>query len=94
VPKPTEEIMAWIATLAPADELAVRLAFCLNNPWCREDKPWQLRITELEGKFIKSDEDRRRYEERAAKMARDMEGAVKEMKAQTAVPAAAPNTPT
>ena len=86
--------MAWITTLSPPDELAVRMAFCLNNPWCREDKPWQLRMAELAEKFIKSDEDRRRYEERAAKMARDMEGAVKEMKAQTAVPAAAPNTPT
>lgn len=94
MPKPTEEIMAWIGTLAPTDELTVRLAFCLNNPWCQEDKPWQLRIAELKAKFIKTDEDRRLYEERAAKMARDMEGAVKEMQAQTAIPAAAPNTPT
>jgi hypothetical protein len=86
--------MAWIATLSPAEELAVRMALCLNNPWCQEDKPWQLRIAELEAEFIKSDEDRRRYHERAAKMARDIEGAVEEMKAQTAIPAAAPNTPT
>jgi hypothetical protein len=93
VPKPTEEIMAWITRLSPPDELAVRMAFCLNNPWCREDKPWQLRMAELTEKFIKSDEDRRRYEERAAKMARDIEGAVQDMKAQTAIPAA-PNAPT
>ena len=86
--------MAWIATLSPAEELAVRMALCLSNRWCREDKPWQLRISELEAQFIKSDEDRRRYEERAAKMAHDIEGAVEEMKAQTAIPAAAPNTPT
>jgi hypothetical protein len=94
LPKPTEEIMAWIATLSPAEELAVRMAFCLSNPWCREDKPWKLRIAELEEKFIRSDEDRRRYADRAATMARDIENAVDEMKAQTAVPAAAPNTPT
>ena len=94
MPKPTEEILAWIATLTPADELAVRLAFCLNNPWCREDKPWQLRIAELEAQFIKSDADRRHYEERAAKMARDIESAVQEMKAQAATPAAGQNTPT
>lgn len=85
--------MAWIATLSPAEELAVRMAFSLNNPWCREDKPWQLRIAELEAQFIKSDEDRRHYDERAAKMARDIEGAVEELRAQTSVPAAAPNTP-
>jgi hypothetical protein len=94
LPKPTEEIVAWIATLSPPDELAVRMAFCLNNPWCREDKPWQLRIAELETQVIKSDEDRRHYEERATKIAHDIEGAVQEMKAQTAIPATAPNTPT
>lgn len=86
--------MAWIATLSPAEELAVRMALRLDNPWCQEDKPWQLRIAELESQFIKSDEDRRRYEERAAKIARDIKGAVEEMKAQATVPAAAPNTPT
>jgi len=91
LPKPTEQIMAWIATLSPADELAVRLAFCLRDPWCREDKPWQLRIAELEAQFIKSDEDRRRYGERAAKMARDIEGAVQEVKAQIAIPAGPPS---
>jgi hypothetical protein len=93
LPKPTEEIMAWVATLSPTDELAVRLAFCLNNPWCRDDKPWQIRIAELESQLIKSDDDRRRYEERAAQMAHDIEGAVQEMKAQAAMPAAGPNTP-
>ena len=86
--------MAWIATLSPAEELTVRMAFCLSNPWCRDDKPWQLRIAELEAQFIKSSEDRQRYEERAAKMAHDLEDAVREMRAQTAIPAAAPNTPT
>ncbi len=91
--KPTEQIMAWIATLSPADELAVRMALSLSNPWCGEDRPWQLRIAELEARFIKSAADRRRYDERAAKIARDMEGAVQEMKAQAAVPAAAPNAP-
>lgn len=82
--------MAWIATLSPAEELAVRMAMCLCNPWCREDKPWQLRIAELGAQFIKSDEDRQRYEERAAKMARDMDSAVQEIKAQTSIPAAVP----
>ena len=43
---------------------------------------------------MRADEDRRRYADRAATMARDIENAVDEMKAQTAVPAAAPNTPT
>ena len=85
--------MAWIATLSPADELAVRMAYSLSNPWCQEDSPWQLRIAELEARFIRSADDRRRYEERAAKMARDFESAVEELKAQTAIPAAAPNTP-
>ena len=85
--------MAWIATLAPAEELAVRMAFSRINPWCGEDKPWQLRIAELRAQFIKSDEDRRRYDERAAKMARDFEGAVQDLKAQMAIPAAASNTP-
>lgn len=93
MPKPSEKITAWIGTLSPADELAVRMAFSLSNPWCREDKPWQLRVAELAAQFIKSDEDRRQYETRAAKIARDMEGAVEELKAQTAIPATAPNTP-
>lgn len=92
MPKPTEEILAWIATLSPPNELAVRMALCLNNPWCRANKPWQLRIAKLAATFIKSNEDRRRYEARAAKMARDIESAVQEMKAQTAVPAAASHT--
>jgi hypothetical protein len=92
LPKPTEEILAWIATLSPPDELAVRMALCLNNPWCRADKPWQLRIAKLAATFIKSEEDRRRYEARAAKMARDFESAVEDIKAQTAVPAGAPIT--
>lgn len=86
--------MAWIATLSPPDELAARMAFGLNNSWCREDKPWQLRIAALQSDLVKSDEDRRHYEERAAQMARDMEGAVQEMKDQAAVPATAPNVPT
>jgi hypothetical protein len=94
VPKPTEQIMAWIATLGPPDELAVRMALSESNSWCREDKPWQIRLTQLQSDLIKSDEDRRRYEERAAKIARDMEGAVQEMKDQAAIPAAAPNIPT
>jgi hypothetical protein len=94
LPKPSEEILAWVATLSPAEELTVRMAYCLANPWCRDDKPWQLRIAELQSQFIQSDEDRRLYEERATKMARDIENAIEEMKAQTAVPAAAPNTPT
>jgi hypothetical protein len=94
VPKPTEEIMAWIATLSPSDELAARMAFCLNNPWCQENKPWQLRIAALKSNQVRSDEDSRHYEERAAKMARDIEGAVQEMKDQVAIPTAAPNTPT
>ena len=91
--KPTEQIMAWIATLSPADELAVRMALRLSNPWCREDRAWQLRIAALEAQFIRCDADRRRYDERAAKIARDMEGAVQEMKAQAAMPAAAPSVP-
>lgn len=85
--------MAWIATLSPAEELAVRMAFSLRDPWCRDDEPWQLRIAELKAQCIKSDEDRRRHEERAAKMAHDIDGAVQDLKAQIAVPAGAPNTP-
>jgi hypothetical protein len=86
--------MAWIATLSPPDELAVRMAFCERDPWCREDKPWQIRVTELQSQLIKSDGDRRDYEERAAKMARDMDGAVQQMMNQAADPTALPNIPT
>lgn len=84
--------MAWIATLSPPDELAVRMALCECNPWCRADKPWQFRLTELQSHLIKSDDDRRNYEERAAKMARDMEGAVQDMKNRAADPTASPHT--
>lgn len=91
MPKPSEEIVAWIATLTPANELAVRMAICMNNPWCLEYKGWQLRIAELQAKFVKSPADRQRYVARAADMARDMEAAVREMKAQAAAP---PTTPT
>lgn len=54
--------MAWIATLSPSDELAARMAFCLNNPWCQENKPWQLRIAALKSNQVRSDEDSRHYE--------------------------------
>lgn len=93
MPKPSEEIIAWIATLTPANELAVRMAMCLNNPWCQDDKPWQLRIAELQAKFFKSSADRERYESRAAEMARDMDAAVREMKAQFAAQPPAPTEP-
>jgi hypothetical protein len=93
LPKPSEKIMAWVATLSPGDELTVRMAYSLSNPWCQQDTPWQLRIAALEAQFIKTDDDRRCYRERAAKMARDFESAVEELKVQTAIPAAAPNTP-
>jgi hypothetical protein len=93
MPKPTEAIMTWIATLTPADELAVRMAFSINNPWCREDKPWQLRVAELDGQLIKTEEARRHYGDSAAKIAHDIDGAVEDMKAQAAIPAA-PNLPT
>jgi len=85
--------MAWIATLSPAEELAVRMAFSLRDPWCRDDKPWQLRIAQLKSQSIESDGDRRSYEERAAKMAHDIDGAVQDPKAEITIPAAAPNTP-
>jgi hypothetical protein len=87
MPKPSEEILAWIATLTPANELAVRMAICLNNPWCQDDEPWQSRIAELQAKFFKSSGDRDRYERRAAEMARDMDAAVREMKEQFTAPA-------
>jgi hypothetical protein len=93
MPKPPEAITVWISSLTPADELAVRMAFCINNPWCREDNPWQLRIEELTAQLIKTNEARRYYEDHAAKMARDIEGAVKDMQAQAAIPASAPNVP-
>lgn len=86
MPKPTEEIMAWIGGLAPADELAVRMAISINNPWCQEDKSWQLRIVELTAQCIRSPADRARYEQRAAEIARDMDGALRSMKAVAAAP--------
>ena len=76
-----------------ADELAVRMAFCINNPWCQEDKPWQLRVDELKAQLIKTDEARRYFDDKAAKMAHDIDGAVKEMQTQATIPAAAPNVP-
>ncbi|HWE71808.1 MAG TPA: hypothetical protein VG328_01500 [Stellaceae bacterium] len=90
MPKPTEQIMAWIATLSPPDELAVRMALSESNPWCHEDKPWQRRIAKLQAELVTSEDDRRRYEERAAKIARDMEGAIRDLKAQATDPAAEP----
>jgi len=91
--KPPEAITVWISTLTPADELAVRMAFCVNNSWCQEDKPWRLRIEELKAQLIKTDEARRYYDDQAAKMARDIDSAVKDMQAQATIPAAAPNVP-
>jgi hypothetical protein len=93
MPKPSEEIMAWIATLTPANELSVRMALHMNNPWCQEDKAWQLRIRELQAKLFQTPVDRERYESRAAEMARDMDAAVREMKAQAAAPPPAANEP-
>lgn len=93
MPKPSEEITAWIATLTPANELAVRMALCLTNPWCQDDKLWQLRIAELQARFFKSRGDRERYEKRAAEMARDMNAAVREIKEQFAAPPTAPTEP-
>ena len=77
--KPSEAIMAWIGGLAPADELAVRMALCKTNPWCEQDDGWQQRIAALAAKLIKSDADRERYEGRAATMAQDMDGALRSM---------------
>ncbi|HEY3916615.1 MAG TPA: hypothetical protein VGL83_02420 [Stellaceae bacterium] len=82
--------MAWIATLAPPEELAVRMAICLNNPWCRDDNGWQLRIAELEARLVKSAADRQRFAGRAQQIARDMDAAVREMKTQAAGPAPVP----
>jgi hypothetical protein len=93
MPKPPQEIMAWIATLSPADELAVRMSICQNNPWCQEDKAWQLRIAELEAEFIHSPADRARFAERAAKMARDMDAVVRDAKEQAAAPPPVPAEP-
>jgi hypothetical protein len=86
MPKPGEEIMAWIGGLAPADELAVRMALVLANPWCGKDERWQLRIGELQAELIKSPAEGKRYERRAAEIARDMDGAVRSMKADTPDP--------
>lgn len=85
--------MAWIGTLSPANELAVRMALCQTNPWCREDKAWQLRIGALETEFIHSSADRARFAERAATMARDMDAAVREMKEQALAPPPVPSEP-
>lgn len=78
--------MAWIGTLAPADELAVRMGIRLNNPWCHEDKGWQSRIDELSAQCIRSPADRAHYEQRAVEIAHDMEGAVRSMQATAAAP--------
>jgi hypothetical protein len=82
MPKPSEAIMAWVEGLAPSDELAVRMALNLTNPWCSDDNGWQHRIGELRAKLIKSDDDEKRYRERAAEMARDMNSAIQSMMAQ------------
>lgn len=84
--KPTETIMAWIGGLAPPDELAVRMALCESNPWCAQDNAWQSRIAELQGTLIKSPAEREKFERRAAEIARDMDGAVRSMKATAAAP--------
>lgn len=93
MPKPSEEIMAWIATLTPANELAVRMAYCVSNPWCHDDERWQLRVQELQQQLFKSPSDRARYERRAAAMARDMEAAVREIQAQIEAPPPIPTEP-
>jgi hypothetical protein len=93
VPKPAEEIMAWIATLTPANELAVRMALCLNNPWCQEDQGWQTHIRDLQAKLCRSPADRERYESHAAEMARDMDAAVREIQSQASAPQAPPPEP-
>jgi hypothetical protein len=90
MPKPAEEIMSWIATLTPANELAVRIALCLNNPWCQEDSGWQQHIRDLQAKLCRSPADRERYQSRAIEMARDMDAAVREMQAQADAPPSAP----
>ena len=77
--KPSEAIMAWIGGLAPADELAVRMALCKTNPWCELDTGWQQRIAALAATLIKSDAERERYEGRATMMAQDMDRALRSM---------------
>jgi hypothetical protein len=79
IAKPSEAIVAWIAGLTPADELAVRMALCKTNPWCEQDKGWRQHIDALAAQLIKSDADRERYEARAATMAQDMAGALRSM---------------
>jgi hypothetical protein len=93
MPQPSGAIMVWIATLSPADELAVRMAMSLSNPWCAADSAWQHRIAELQAKLVKSTDDRRHYERRAAAMARDMEAAAREIKEQNAEPPPVPSNP-
>lgn len=85
--------MVWIATLTPANELPVRMAFCHTNPWCRDDEAWQSRLRELQRELIKSPADQARYEARAAEMARDMEAALREIEAQIAVVPPSPTEP-
>ncbi|HLI22109.1 MAG TPA: hypothetical protein VKV32_13370 [Stellaceae bacterium] len=82
--------MAWIATLTPANELPVRMAFARCNPWCREDSAWQRRIHHLQAKLVKSPADQAGFDARAAEMACDMEAALREIEAQIA---AAPSNP-
>ena len=83
--------MAGVATLTPANELPVRMAFCHVNPWCRDDEAWQARLRELQQKLIKSPADEARFEARAAAMARDMESVLREIEGQIA---AVPPSPT
>ena len=64
----------------------MRMALCLNNPWCREDSAWQHRIEELSATLIASPADRARYERRAAETARDMDTELRRMMAQFADP--------
>ena len=85
--------MAWIATLSPANELAVRMALCHTNPWCRDDNIWQRRIAALEADLVHSPADRDRFIERAGAIARDMDAAVREMKEQAAAPPPVPAAP-
>ncbi|HVA12421.1 MAG TPA: hypothetical protein VNF99_04155 [Stellaceae bacterium] len=82
MPKPAEEIVAWIAGLSPTDELPVRMALCLTNPWCHEDKAWQLRIEALRMELLKSTADEERCAQRAAAIARDMDSALRSMMAE------------
>jgi hypothetical protein len=81
ISKPSEAIMAWIGGLAPADELAVRMALCKTNPWCQADDGWQRRIAALRAELVKSDAGEESYERRAAEIARDMDRALRSMMA-------------